>query len=148
MFSRISLVEALISEKNAPNKTKVVEHRLKPIDFLKMPSPTAKLVEYNREKGIIFLLNKAKPDKYLNLCTVKLKSGLSSNSDSEEGNTKDENSNKLKFEFVTEARLKLNNMVIQAIQTGNEKPKPKFMKVIFSQIMAEGTFYLYISVAG
>jgi hypothetical protein len=122
------------------------------IDFLRIAEVTTKLVEYNREKGIIFLLNKSKPDKHLQLYTVKLKSGGVVASDSDEGNggvtKEDENAHKLKFEFVTESRLKLNNMVIQAIQRGSEKPKPKFMKTIFQQIHSEDTFHLYVSVAG
>lgn len=107
------MAEVINTEKVNLNKTKTVDQKLKQVAFLRIPEDTSKIVEYNREKGIIFLLNKAKPDKHLQLCTVKLKSAGFVNSDSDEGGKgDDEYSGKLKFEFVTECRLKLNNMIV------------------------------------
>jgi len=107
-FRRINLVEVI----NNPEKGKKTS-KLNLVDVLRFSDTTTKLIEYNREKGILFLLNKAKPEHSLRLFTVKLKGY--SNLDFSESEGENDKDNKMKFEFVTEARLKLNNMALSAI---------------------------------
>jgi hypothetical protein len=52
---------------------------------------TAKIVEYDRKRGIVFLINKEKPTKTLRLYSIKLKHVENGNSDSEEEKSRKHN---------------------------------------------------------
>ena len=78
---------------------------------------TAKFVEYDRKRGIVFLLNRNKPSDYMTLFCIKLRKGSLDDKDSDdEGNRMEFNSSRhsisYKFSFIREVRLNLNNSVI------------------------------------
>lgn len=74
---------------------------------------TTKIVEYNREKGIVFLLNREKPAESLRLVTVKLKLEHIGDSESEDLDSPKHSKEKHralvnpKFDFVKEVQLKV-----------------------------------------
>lgn len=86
---------------------------------------TAKIVEYDRKRGIIFLLNKDKASQSLNLYTIKLKYADHDDSDSDDGGSKinskyaggsslgaDRSVGGFKFGFIKELRLNINYSII------------------------------------
>jgi len=111
-------------------------------------------VEYNREKGIVFLLNRERPAESLRLVTVKLKLEHLGDSESEDLDSPKHSKEKHralvnpKFDFVKEVQLKVSKQLQMLISKVGEATKPKFMKIMYSEKGNEKYFYIYVSIAG
>ena len=68
-----------------------------------MADKTQKIASYDKEKGILFLINKVKPKQNIKLFTVKLTNEISEDHEEEQN---------MKLYFVTETKLTLSNQLL------------------------------------
>ena len=83
------------------------------IDQLTFTDQTTKLIEYDSERGIIFLINLEKVERQITLYTIKLKKEFSEDSESDDARSL---STHIKFEYITETRLQIGNECFSGIQ--------------------------------
>lgn len=89
-------------------------------DFLKITDRTSKIVEYDRKRGIVFMLNKEKPSSSaMRLYCIKLKNVENNGSDSDDDNRKKralsfggDIQGSFKFDYIREVKLELKNQVL------------------------------------
>ena len=93
-FRKINLVQ-IINEQNKNNE-------LNFIDSLRMSDKSPKIATYDKQKGVLFLLNKNKHFHNLKLFSVKLTKEMSDDPLHEE-------EQHMKIHFVTETKLVLNS---------------------------------------
>ncbi|CDW78749.1 UNKNOWN [Stylonychia lemnae] len=156
-FEKICLVKAINNSSagkiqkqgtiNSKNQTQE-QQSLHSQDFLKISEKTAKLVEYNEKRGIIFLLNQEKPSQNMILYTIKLKIADDHDSDSDDAKKRVNLTEGYKFWFIKEMRLNLNYSIIQAINTSSGHRKPKILKVVRrpNTRQSKEEFYIYVAI--
>ena len=93
-FRKINLVQ-IINEQNKKNELNL-------IDSLSMSDKNPKIATYDKQRGVLFLINKTKPFLNLKLFSVKLTNEISDDPLHEE-------EQHMKIHFVTETKLVLNS---------------------------------------
>ena len=113
------------------------KHQLKLIDHIILSDKTTKLVEYDKKKGIIFLLNKCKPTtSNLKLCTIKLTNDPTDDKEEEQN---------VRIHYVTEVKLNISNSILQDISQSKIKIKPKFLIILRNNKEEKEQYDLYVS---
>ena len=107
---------------------------LEQVDYLKLNEKCKKFVEFDKRRGIVFLLNVKKVQtKKLTLYTIKIKQTEEKGSDSSSGedSPRDGKVRGMKFSFIKEMSLSINNTAQHklSLTTGRDKA-PYFMKIM------------------
>lgn len=74
---------------SGPGGKPIQDQKFNMEDFLKITDRTPKIVEYDRKRGIVFMLNKEKPStQSMRLYCIKLRNVENNGSDSDDDNIK------------------------------------------------------------
>ena len=113
--------------------TKSASQSLEQIDQLTFTEQASKFINFDSNRGIIFMLNQDKQDRHLKFFSVTLKKEVAEDSDSDDGvgtmganqkgasksksnGAKQQYQSRIRFEYITEVRLQISNQSFSAIQ--------------------------------